>query len=97
MSTLNINYEELEKVSSNIMLKGNEFSYLLNEIKNYNQRLQQAWEGFDSVVYMEKLSDQIKEMEKLSETINEIGIFLNKVSNTYKQTQEQIANTIRNY
>ena len=97
MSLLNINYNELEEVSSNILLKGSEFSYLLNVMKNYNSKLQQVWEGTDSIVYTEKLTEQLEQMQKLSESINEIGLFLKKVSFAYKDTQEQIANTIRNY
>ena len=93
---LNVNYEELDTISSTIMSQGNEFSDLLVEIKNQNAKLQEAWAGSDASAYTSKVAMQAVEMDKLVSTIQEIGVFLQNVSNTYRDTQNRITNAINN-
>lgn len=88
MSMLKVNYESLSSVSSHVLAKGEEFTDLLNKIRQLNGELQSAWVGTDASAYTTAVEQQAAEIQRLAETINEIGTFLEKVNNEYRNAQE---------
>ncbi len=91
---LNINYEETISTGREIGIKGELFSDLLNKIKQINSELQTDWQGQDASKYSSAVAEQAVEMEKLVETIREIGVFLEKVGQAYKNVSENNASAI---
>ena len=88
MSVLNVNYDNLETTSRNVINRGEEFTTLLNKIKEQNEKLKLAWAGTDASGYAAKVEEQAIQMQKLSEAIYAIGEFLQGASNAYKEAQE---------
>ena len=88
MAVLNVNYESLEITSKNVISRGEEFTTLLNKIKEQNEKLKLAWAGTDASGYTAKVEEQAIQMQKLSEAIYAIGEFLQGASNAYKEAQE---------
>ena len=85
---LRINYEETVKTGNEVTSKGGEFQDLLNKIKNTNNDLKSYWEGSDSEKYATAVEEQAKVMQDLCDTINEIGAFLVKTGNAYREAME---------
>lgn len=92
---LRINYEEVTKVGKQITLKGEEFRSLLTRVRNVNSNLTNAWQGSDATKYTTAVEEQSMYMEKLANAIDEIGGFMVKVGNVYREVNEQNANSIR--
>lgn len=88
---LNIDYEALASLSTQVSSKGEEFQDLLNKIKNINEDLKTYWEGTDAAAYSKAVEDQAQYMQKLSDTIKEISAFLAKVNAAYKEACENNA------
>lgn len=95
MNDLRINYSETISVGSNVVTKGGEFTDLLNKIKAANNELQTYWEGSDASKYTGAVAEQAQTMQNLAETINEIGEFLIKVGNAYREAMETNASGIK--
>lgn len=91
---LKINFEETIQTGSRVMQKGQEFSELLNKVKSVNNELQTYWQGTDASKYSTAVAEQAEQMQRLSNTINEIGEFLVKVGNAYKEVSETNAGQI---
>lgn len=94
MADLNINYNETISVGNEVSIKGEEFQTLLDNIKKINTELKSYWEGSDASKYSTAVETQAVEMQKLSDTISEIGVFLNKVGEAYREAAENNANAI---
>lgn len=92
---LKINYSETISVGNQVTEKGGEFQELLNRIKSVNTELQTYWEGSDASKYSTSVSQQAEYMQQLTNTINEIGEFLVKVGNAYREVSENNANAIK--
>lgn len=93
---LNIKYDELISVGSQVTEKREEFQKLLTKIQSVNNELQRYWEGSDASKYSNAITKQIEDTQKLSDTISEIGTFLVKIGNAYRETSEANANAINN-
>lgn len=85
---LRINYDETIAVGQNVVTKGGEFQDLLNKIKSVNNELRTYWEGQDASKYTEKVGQDAESMQKLCNTINEMGEFLIKVGEAYRNVSE---------
>lgn len=94
MADLTINYEETISVGDNVTQKGDEFQSLLNDIKSTNESLKAYWEGSDASKYSNAVAEQAEYMQQLSDTVAEIGSFLVKVGNAYREACENNANAI---
>lgn len=90
---LNINYDETISVGEQVTTKGGDFQSLLNEIKAINNELQSYWEGSDASQYTTKVGEQAIVVQQLVDKINEIGEFLVKVGNAYREVTEN--NTLK--
>lgn len=95
MNDLRVNYSETITLGNNVTTKGGEFSDLLGKIKTANSELQSYWEGQDASKYTTAVAQQAETMQRLSETINEIGTFLVKVGNAYREAMETNASGIQ--
>jgi len=91
---LNINYEQTISVGNQVTQKGGDFQELLNNIKTVNNELQSYWQGSDASKYSTAVATQAENMQQLVNTINEIGEFLVKVGNAYRDVAEQNAGAI---
>lgn len=94
MADLTINYSETISVGNGVTEKGGEFQELLNKIKSINADLKSYWEGSDASKYSNAVEQQAEYMQQLSDTIDEIGAFLVKVGNAYREACENNANAI---
>ncbi len=92
---IKINYEETISVGNQVSEKGSEFQELLNRIKSVNSELQTYWQGSDASKYSNSVAQQAEYMQQLTNTINEIGSFLVKVGNAYREACENNANAIK--
>lgn len=95
MDGLKINYEATISVGNQVTEKGAAFQELLNKIKATNSELKSYWEGSDASKYATSVDEQAVYMQQLTDTINEIGSFLVKVGEAYKEVTENNANAIR--
>lgn len=91
---LRINYSETINVGNQVTSRGGDFNDLLNKIKTINGELQTYWEGTDATKYSNAVLQQVEYMQKLSNTINEIGGFLVKVGNAYREASERNSSAI---
>lgn len=92
---LKVNFSETISVGNQVSNKGAEFQDLLNKIKSINAELQTYWEGTDASKYTNAVAEQAQDMQKLTDAINEIGAFLVKVGEAYREASENNANAIR--
>lgn len=95
MNDLKVNYSETISVGNNVSTKGGEFRDLLNKIKTANNELQSYWEGTDASKYTGAVAEQAEIMQNLADTIDEIGAFLVKVGNAYREAMETNASGIQ--
>ena len=95
MNDLKVNYSETVSVGNKVTTKGEEFAELLNKIKTANSELKSYWEGSDASKYTNAVAEQAETMQQLSETIDEIGAFLGKVGNAYREAMETNASGIK--
>ena len=91
---LRVNYTETINTGGQVTSKGSEFSELLNKINAVNEELKGYWEGQDASKYTSAIEQQAVTMKKLNETVNDIGSFLVKVGNAYKDTAEDNAGRV---
>lgn len=94
MDGLKINYEATIGVGNQVTEKGAQFQELLNKIKATNSELKSYWEGSDASKYSTSVDEQAVYMQQLTDTINEIGSFLVKVGEAYKEVTENNASAI---
>lgn len=92
---LNISFDETISLGNQVTEKGGTFQELLNKVKATNNELKSYWEGQDASKYSTAVEQQIEYMQQLSDTIAEIGEFLVKVGNAYKEAQETNSNGIK--
>lgn len=95
MDSLRINYEETISVGNQVSNKGGEFQDLLTKIKSINSELKSYWEGSDASKYADAVEQQSVYMQELADTINEIGGFLVKVGQAYREACQNNANAIK--
>ena len=91
---LNINYGETRRVGNNLIAKAEEYSNLINNIKNTNSEIASYWIGADATKYFQAVSEQEVYMHQLASVISEIGNYLIKVSNAYEDASANNANAI---
>ena len=92
---LRVDYARMRDVGNQVVEQAGEFQASLNTIKNVNSQLASYWEGSDASKYSTAVSAQAQEMQKLSELINDIGIFLIKIGEAYRQANEDNESGIR--
>lgn len=92
---LKINYEETIQVGNRVDEQAQKFKELLSKIETVNSELKTAWEGSDASKYTDAVSEQAVTMKKLGETMTELGGFLVKVGNAYKEAMEANRDAIR--
>lgn len=85
MNGLNINYEQTILLGKEIMQKADEFNDVINKIEEKIFELNEVWKGEDANNFINDLSNDTKEMKKYSMSINELGLLLQKVANTYSE------------
>lgn len=90
---LSIDYEQTISVGQQVNAKTEDFRNLLNKINTVNENLKSAWEGTDASKYTDAVASQAEVMKQLANTMKEIGDFLQKVGNAYKEACD--ANTIK--
>lgn len=84
MNGLNINYDEVITLGSQIFNKGDEFNEVVLKVEGVLNELSTCWQGADATKTLNKLSDECKEMKQYALCINEIGLLLQKVANRYQ-------------
>ena len=84
MNGLNINYDEVITLGSQIFNNGDEFNEVVLKVEGVLNELSTCWQGADATKTLNKLSDECKEMEQYALCINEIGLLLQKVANRYQ-------------
>lgn len=84
MNGLNINYDEVITLGSQIFNKGDEFNEVVLKVEGVLNELSTCWQGADATKTLNNLSDECKEMEQYALCINEIGLLLQKVANRYQ-------------
>lgn len=80
-----INYEETIKLGLQIVNKGDEFSEIVLKIQNTINELEYVWQGEEAKTFFDGINEEIEDMRLLAIAINEIGVLLQKVANTYQQ------------
>ena len=95
MNDLRVNYTETISTGNNVTTKGEEFKQLLSKIDSVNSELKTYWEGTDASKYSGAVEEQSQVMKQVAETIDEIGTFLVKTGNAYKEVMETNASGIR--
>ncbi len=91
---LNINYEETRRIGNQLIAKAEEYSNLINNVKNTNSEIANYWTGVDAEKYFQAVSTQEAYMRQLATVIAEIGSYLIKVSNAYEEASINNANAI---
>lgn len=84
MNGLNINYDEVIALGSQIFNKGDEFNEIVQKIDSVLNELSLCWQGEDATKVLNELEDECKEMKQYALCINEIGLLLQKVANRYQ-------------
>ncbi len=84
MNGLNINYDEVINLGSQIFNKGDEFGEIVEKINGVLNELSTCWQGEDANRVLNNLADECKEMKQYALCINEIGLLLQKVANRYQ-------------
>lgn len=92
---LRVNYQETITTGNNVTSKGEEFNQLLTKVNTINNDLKTYWEGQDASKYSNAVAEQAQVMKQLQETIDEIGAFLVKAGNAYKEAMETNASGIK--
>ena len=67
----------------------------MHKIKTVNSELQTYWQGSDASKYSTAVAQQAEQMQQLANTINEIGSFLVKVGNAYREVMENNQSAIK--
>lgn len=84
MNGLNINYDEVIMLGSQIFNKGDEFNEVVLKVEGVLNELSTYWQGNDATKVLNNLSEECKEMKQYALCINEIGLLLQKVANRYQ-------------
>lgn len=84
MNDLSINYEETINLGKEVMNKGDELGEIIFKIQNIIAELQMSWQGEDANRFLNNLEEETNEMKNLSITVNEIGLLIQRVANTYQ-------------
>jgi len=80
-----INYEETIRLGMQIVDKGDEFNEIVLKIQNTINELEYVWQGEEAKTFFDGINEEIEDMRLLAISINEIGVLLQKVANTYQQ------------
>lgn len=88
MTSLNIDFGEVERTANSIKNSAGDFKSLLGDIQNLNDSLKNCWKGADADSYTGKIEEQAQIMNKLQKTIEEIGEYLLSVGKAYAQAME---------
>ncbi len=91
---LNINYDETRNIGNQLIAKADEYSSLINNIKNTNSEIAGFWSGADATKYFQAVSEQEAYMQQLASVIAEIGGYLIRVSNAYEDASTNNANAV---
>lgn len=92
---LKVDYARMRDLGNQVVEQAGEFQTDLNSIKNVNSQLASYWEGSDASKYSTAVSAQVSEMQKLSDLINDIGLFLIKIGEAYRQASEDNESGVR--
>ena len=92
---LKVDYERMRDLGNQVVEQAGEFQTDLNSIKNVNSQLASYWEGKDASKYSTAVAAQVSEMQKLSDLINDIGLFLIKIGEAYRQASEDNESGVR--
>lgn len=92
---LKVDYAAMRDLGNQVVEQAGEFQADLNNIKNVNSQLASYWEGSDASKYSTAVTEQAREMQKLSDLINDIGLFLIKIGEAYRQANEDNESGIR--
>ncbi len=92
---LRVNYQQTITTGNNVTSKSEEFKQLLTKVNTINNDLKTYWEGTDASKYSGAVEKQALVMKELQETITEIGSFLVKAGNAYKEAMETNASGIK--
>ena len=84
MNDLNINYEQTLNLGKEVMNKGDELGEIIFKIQSIIAELQASWQGEDANKFLNNLEEETNEMKNLSLTVNEIGLLIQKIANTYQ-------------
>ena len=95
MADLRINFQATIGTGNSVISKGEEFGEVLEKINGINNDLKAYWEGQDASKYAQAVEEQAKVMKELEATIKEIGTFLTKAGNAYKEAMEANASGIK--
>lgn len=94
-NSLRVNYDLTINLGNQVNGKAAEFQQLLNRIISINSELNSYWEGTDNLKYTQSVAQQAEVMKQLQETIDEIGDFLVRTGNAYKEAMEANASAIK--
>ena len=92
---LKVDYARMRDLGNQVVEQAGEFQTDLNSIKNVNSQLASYWEGQDASKYSTAVTEQAREMQKLSDLINDIGLFLIKIGEAYRQASEDNESGVR--
>ena len=92
---LKVDYAAMRDLGNQVVQQSGEFQAYLNTIKNTNSQLASYWEGTDASKYSTAVNEQAVEMQKLADLINDIGLFLIKIGEAYRQANEDNESGIR--
>ena len=85
---LKVKYDELKEVADTI---NNDSSLLSEEIKkllDQIEKLKSIWQGIDADAFYENSYDYFQKMTTISATLNNLGKFIEKTNNEYKNGDE---------
>lgn len=92
---LNINFDETISVGEQIKSKAGDIRDVLIKIKNANAQLESVWTGADASKYLSRVNEQSAYMDELATTIDDIGDFLIKAGEAYRNAGNENAQEIR--
>lgn len=99
------NYEELKDMSSFVLAKENDLQDVLADISKEATKVKNAWKGYDSDIFVEKLNSFIAIEEIQNERIRVLGEILKTGSSVYsdkdlewqRKMKEEVENDGKRY
>lgn len=86
---------EIIDIGRQVSSKAEEFSNCLTKLKNVSESINDNYKGALATDLINNLNSDISEYSNLSNKLNEIGLFLQSVGETYLKVREENLNGLQ--
>ena len=81
---IDIDIEKTKKIANQILEKADDLNYYVNQLTNIIDRIDAAWNGVDSLKYINTMKENcVLELKKLNEIMEKYGEYLSTTPDAY--------------